>query len=107
MPMDDSIQKSTFNFALSVGELSEEFPDISTVIWRRVHTECKSAIHGREGYLYHGKQGSTPGGNLVIVHNVIFLKSTKNMQGFTGIEHYPPGTNRGLPLYHLASPPLS
>ena len=91
MPMDDSIQKSTFNFALSVGELSEEFSDISTVIWSSVHTECKSVILGREGYLYHGKQGLTPGGNLVIFHNVIFLKFTKNIQGFTGIEHYAPG----------------
>jgi hypothetical protein len=65
MPMDDSIQKSTFNFALSVGELSEEFSDIFTVIWEFVQTECKSVVLGREGYLYHGKQGSIPGGHVV------------------------------------------
>ena len=65
MPMDNSIQKSTFNFALSVGELSEEFSDIFTVIWNPVQTECKSVVLGREGYWYHGKQGSTPGGNIV------------------------------------------
>ena len=65
MPMDNSIQKSTFNFALSVGELSEEFSDICTVIWRIVQTECKSVVLGREGHWYHGKQGSIPGGNIV------------------------------------------
>ena len=65
MPMDDSIQKSTFNFALSVGELSEEFSDIFTVILEPAQTECKSVVLGREEYSYHGKQGSTPGGNIV------------------------------------------
>ena len=29
--------------------------------------------------------------NFVIFHNVIFLKFTKNMQGFTGIKYYPQG----------------
>ena len=65
MPMDDSVQKSTFNFALSVGELSEEFWNISTVIWETFQTECKSVVLGREGNWFHGKQGSTPGGNTV------------------------------------------
>ena len=66
MPMDDSIQKSTFNFALSsVGELSEEFSDINIVIWESLQTGCKSVVAGRERYLYHGKQGSSPGGNVL------------------------------------------
>ena len=65
MPMDNSIQKSTFNFALSlsVGELSEEFSDIDTVIWRIVQLECKSVVLGREGHIIMENRGSIPGGN--------------------------------------------
>ena len=63
--LSESIQKSTFNFALSVGELSEEFSYTFTVIWEIVQTECKSVVLGREGYWYHRKQGSAPGGNIV------------------------------------------
>ena len=40
----------------------------------------------------------------VIFHDVIFLKFTKNMQGFTGMEYYPPGAE---PWIFAISPGIS
>jgi len=40
----------------------------------------------------------------VIFHDVIFLKFTKNMQGFTGIKLYPPGVE---PWTSAISPGIS
>ena len=95
------------NASLSVGELSEEFWDIYTVIWRNIQTECISVVPGRERYLYHGKQGLTPGGHHACFSQCNLFKIYKKHS----ISHTRciilRDANSGLPLHNLSSPPLS
>ena len=97
MPMDDSIQKSTFNFALSVGELSEEFSDTYTVIWKCIKPNVKVLYLVEKGTCTLENRVRLQEETLFVFHKVIFLKFTKSIQEFTGIDYYAPGCEPWTP----------
>ena len=67
------------NFAMSVGELSEEFSVINSVIWKSVQKlNVKLSYLVEKGTYYVGNSVRLREQTLFVFHDVIFLKFTKN-----------------------------